>query len=693
MSMPRIHLVHLEDDPLDAELVRARLAQEGIDCSLVLATDADSFEAALAHEPDAVLADYAVPGFHGLSAYRQLQARWPDVPFVLVSGSLGEERAVEALREGATDYVLKHRLLPLGNAVRRAIAEAEERRARRRAEAQLKALNAELEARVHERTRELEQANETLARREEQLRHSEEFLASVVTHVPDVMFVKDARSLRYVRCNHAMEELLGRPANEIVDRSDDDLFPPAHAHALVARDRAALRSTEVDIREETMWTARNGWRTFHTKRVPIVDGEGRLTYVLGIARDITERRMAEHVLKHARDTAERANSAKNEFLSRMSHEFRTPLNAILGFAQLFQTETLSPEHAENVQQIARAGQHLLQLITEVLDISRIESGSLAASPEPVDVAELVGDVTRWIHPSAALRDISVHVESRHRLVTMADHQWLRQILLNVCSNAVKYNRNGGSVRITYARVDAGIIRIAVADEGPGIPQEKLPLLFTPFERLGAERSGIEGTGLGLAVCKRLADAMGGRLGCDSRVGHGSTFFIDLPECPEPDRLLARTGERNRLPDAASAPHTVAGRVLYIEDVAANVRLMQRLLARRPGVTLLHAPDAATGLGLVESQQPDLVMLDLRLPDMTGEDVLRRILTVPPARRPQVLVLSADAMEARRAKMLAAGAHAYLTKPIDFDAVLAVVDDVLRRRRAADDAGATRLAVR
>ena len=670
-----LRVVHLEDDPLDAELVREVLAADGLPCAIALANDRSSFLAALDARPDIVLADYSLPGFDGSSAQRIVQERWPDVPFVLVSGSVGEERAIETLRRGATDYVLKHHLRPLPSVVRRALAEAQERLRRVRAEAELKQLNAELEQRVRERTRELERLNAAIAGREEELRRSERFLSSIVEHVPDAMYVKDAATLQYVLFNRALEAVLGRSRAEILGRTDANLFPPVEARELEQRDRAALQSRGVDVAEEPFRTREQGWRTFHTKRVPIADGTGAPRFLLCIARDITEQRLSEAALRQARNEADRANSAKNEFLARMSHELRTPLNAVLGFAQLFHPETLSPEDCESVQQIIRGGQHLLNLINEVLDISRIEAGHLVIAPESVRLWDLAQEAAEMIRPLAGSRHVSVRVDddvpgcpNAH-----ADRQRLKQILLNLCSNAVKYNRPGGEVRISCSRTIPGLVRVAVRDRGYGIAAEKLPLLFTPFERLGAELSGVEGTGLGLALCKRLADAMGGALSVESQVGDGSTFYLDLPEATSLPQASPVPADAS----VEAAPQASSGEVLYIEDTYANVRLMHRLLARRPGVQLLHAPDGASGLRLFAEHEPPIVMLDLHLPDMTGEEILRRIRAQTQNRQPYVAVLTADASMAQRQRVLAAGADAYLTKPLNVPEVLALLDRTLQ----------------
>jgi PAS domain S-box-containing protein len=667
-----LRLVHLEDDAHDAELVRETLIGDGADYLITPACDRQSFLAAIQDAPDLVLADFSLPTFDGLTAQTLLRERWPDVPFVFVSGSLGEERAIETLRAGATDYVLKHRLRPLSQVVQRALAEVEQRRGRRRAEEELKALNAELEQRVRERTRQLEEAYAAIAGREEDLRRSEQFLASVVEHVPDVMFVKDATTLRYVRLNRSLETIFGKPTSEIVGRSDADLFPPAQAEALALRDRAALRSNGVDVREESIHTHDQGWRTLHTKRVPISDAAGNALYLLGIARDVTERRVADHALKEARTAADRANRAKSEFLSRMSHELRTPLNAVLGFAQLFELDALTPRQAENIQHIVEGGQHLLDLINEVLDISRIEAGHLLISPEPLAVQDVVGEVAAMIRPLAERQQVTLHVPDAEPSPTyaLADRQRLKQVLLNLCSNAVKYNRPGGEIYVTYSSSE-GHVCIAVRDSGVGIPETKHSLLFTPFERLGADRTSVEGTGLGLALSKRLVDLMQGTLSVQSKLGEGSTFSVRLPAADRPAvPILAAAPTVRPLAKASS------GMLLYIEDTIANAQLVERVIEQRPGVRLLHALDGRTGLEVIEQQRPPLVLLDLHLPDMSGEEVLDRIRRQPTGQAIHVAILTADATTAQQERLLARGANAYLTKPLNIREVLRLVDQVL-----------------
>jgi CheY-like chemotaxis protein/anti-sigma regulatory factor (Ser/Thr protein kinase) len=358
----------------------------------------------------------------------------------------------------------------------------------------------------------------------------------------------------------------------------------------------------------------------------------------------------------------------------MSHDLRTPLNAVLGFAQLLSADTLNDSQRECVHQILKGGSHLLDLINEVLDIARIESGQLSLSPEPVDPRDIVQRSVELVTPLAARRGIALVVEesTAPACSVVADRQRLSQILLNLLSNAVKYNRSGGRVVVAFAQRESRL-RIEVTDTGPGIPAEKLKLLFQPFERLGAETTGVEGTGLGLTLSRGLAEAMGGSLDVSSQVDAGSTFWIELASTKE----VAAAAEPRVIPTgleakAAGGPAVV----LYIEDNPSNVRLMARLLGSRPAISLLHAPDGLTGLQMARERRPDLIFLDLHLPDLSGEDVLHQLWGDPALRTIPVIVLSADATPGQIRRAMASGATAYLTKPLDLSAVLQKLDSVL-----------------
>jgi PAS domain S-box-containing protein len=393
-----------------------------------------------------------------------------------------------------------------------------------------------------------------------------------------------------------------------------------------------------------------------------------------------EARVAERTtsLRAAKEEADRASRAKSEFLSRMSHELRTPLNAVLGFAQLLEMDSLGTEQRENVGYILKGGRHLLTLINEVLDITRIEAGRLDVSPESVPLQHVLQETLDLMRPLAAetqavlVGDLD-RVRGRH---VLADGGRLRQILLNFVSNAIKYGGRGVTVTLSCADAAPGRIRMTVADTGPGIPSGKVERLFVPFDRLGIEDTGIEGTGLGLALSKGLAEAMGGTVGVETSVGRGSVFWVDLPAAESPLTLLEAPGWTEPatalLAGAGARPVTV----LYIEDNLSNFDLVKRVLHQHPQLRLLPAMQGRLGLDLARRHQPDVILLDLHLPDIPGDEVLARLREAPETRAIPVIMISADATHGQAARLIEAGARAYLTKPLDLKEFLTVINEFL-----------------
>ena len=403
------------------------------------------------------------------------------------------------------------------------------------------------------------------------------------------------------------------------------------------------------------------------------DADGNFVMSRSTVVDITDRRRAEKRMREAKDEAERANAAKSEFLSRMSHELRTPLNAILGFGQLLEMDGLGPDHAESVSHILKAGRHLTSLINEVLDLARIEARRLALSIEPVPANEVIAETLDLIRPLAAARSLMLSAEEAHGEAehVLADRQRLKQVLLNLVSNAVKYNHEGGTVRVACEMATGDRVRISVSDTGAGIPPEQVERLFMPFERLGADRTATEGTGLGLALSKGLAEAMGGEIGVLSTVGRGSIFWVDLSKAaPIADGVPEEldVGPTQAEPDGSMT-------VLYIEDNLPNFRLVERVLARRPSVMLLSAMQGSLGLDLARDHRPDLILLDLHLPDIPGQEVLERLRSEPTTSDIPVVVVSADATAGQVERLMASGARAYLTKPIDVRQLLRILDEL------------------
>ena len=413
-----------------------------------------------------------------------------------------------------------------------------------------------------------------------------------------------------------------------------------------------------------------------------------------------ERHRVEETVRQAQQSAVQANNAKIEFLSRMSHELRTPLNAILGFSQLLELDRLDPGQRESVEQITRAGRHLLELVNEVLDISRIDSGHIALTPEPLPVDTLLREALDLIRPLADARGIELVAGpgcvEPDRYV-LADRQRLRQVLLNLLSNAVKYNREGGRVTLNGGPAPDGLhVRLTVSDTGVGIRSEDLSRLYTPFDRLGAENTNVEGSGMGLALSKRLVESQGGVLGLESEPGVGTTFRVDLPVAAAPaldeelllDELLSQTLFQDdefvsaspslqtlpmTPPPSPPAPPTV----LHIEDNEANRLLVEMLVARRPGVRLFTASRGTQGLALAREHHPNLILLDLHLPDTTGEEVLQDLRAEEGTHDTPVVMVSADATAIRRSQAYNSGANDFLTKPFNVGQFLKMLDQYLK----------------
>ena len=513
-----------------------------------------------------------------------------------------------------------------------------------------------------------------VARAEADRAHAESVrLASIVDSSDDAI-LSMTREGEITSWNGGAERLYGYTAREATGRPIAVLIPPERS----GEERNVLQHVlagEPLRHYETRQQRKDGSVVDVALTVsPIRDVEGRVTGASTIARDITERRRTEEEARRAWTEAARANQAKSEFLSRMSHELRTPMNAVLGFAQLLELGEIDEAERESVDQILRAGNHLLSLINEVLDVARIEAGKLSLSVEPVDVDEALADAVDLIRPLARDRNVTISVEAGSSDAwVQADRQRLKQILLNLLSNAVKYNRANGRVEIGLERRDGERLRIAVSDTGLGIASEQLGRLFSPFERLDADAGQVEGTGLGLTLSKGLAEAMGGQMGVESRRGEGSTFWVELDAV---EAHLRVDGLGERLTSQTHDPVAPAGSVLYIEDNLSNLKLVEHVFTRFPHIELLVAMQGTLGLELAREHRPDLILLDLHLPDVDGEEVLARLRAEPETAAIPVVVLSADVTPGRIERLRAAGVDDYLPKPLDVAKFMELLRDHL-----------------
>jgi PAS domain S-box-containing protein len=786
----QIQVLIVEDNPADAELLLRELRRAQFDPKWQrVETEAD-YLSSLRPDLDLILSDFEMPEFNGLRALELLKERGCDIPFIMVSGTIGEDTAVAAIKQGAADYLMKDRLARLGTAVGHTLEQTRLRRQSRQTEKAL--AESEVKFRVlfevaydaifishqgvfvdcnarglelfglpreqiigqpvflgspptqpdgsdpKEKTRELlkvveagvpqsfewlltrpdgtqvysdinlgrfEQGGkvyvQAIARDITERKRAEEALLkagalqnAIFNSANFSSIATDEKGVIQI-FNVGAERMLGYTAAEVMNK----ITPAEISDPQEVITRAKALSLELDTTiapgfEALVFKASRGIEDVYEltyirkdgSRFPAVvsvtalrDAQNGVIGYLLIGTDNTARQQVEEVRKRfehalqesnveletAKSTAEKANLAKSEFLSSMSHELRSPLNAILGFAQLMESASPSPtaSQTKSIAQILQAGWYLLKLINEILDLSGIESGQVSLSKEMVSLSDLMSECRAMMEPQAQQRGIHMTFPQFDApLYVKADMTRLKQIVINLLSNAIKYNREGGKVVVDCTVNVADRIRISVKDTGEGLSPEKLAQLFQPFNRLGQEASGVTGTGIGLVVTKRLAELMDGVIGVESTVGMGSVFWCEMDSAEafqlDVQRVKAETVALPRI-SARGVKHTL----LYVEDNPANMNLIEQLIERLPDIRLLTAVNGTLGIELARSTLPQVILMDVNLPGISGIKALQILREDPAMAHIPVVALSANAMPRDIAKGLEMGFFRYLTKPI------------------------------
>ncbi|NOT85002.1 MAG: response regulator [Methylococcaceae bacterium] len=573
-------------------------------------------------------------------------------PVVVVTGSYGME-GTQLIRAGAQDYIGKDWITPAS--LTRVIENAIERFA-------LAVKRAGTEKALHE---------------------SEARFRALLDTAPDAIVIVNAQG-NIELVNALAISLFGYSREELLGQRVEMLMPTRfrHRHEIQREGYVqAPRIRDMDGGLQLLGTRKDGSEfPIEVSLSPLETTAG--TWVSSAIRDITERKRIEAELNQALAAAEKANLAKSEFLSSMSHELRTPLNAILGFAQLLETGKPPPtaSQALRLQEIIKAGWYLLKLINEILDLAFIESGKLSLSLESISLRDVLLECVSIIQPQAQQRSTELTlIPFNNDSLVIADHTRVKQVLLNLLSNAIKYNREHGKVEVAFTLSTPETFRISVKDNGAGLAPEKLAQLFQPFNRLGEEQGTEEGTGIGLMMSKRLIELMGGTIGVVSTEGIGSVFWIELPvavaqpsnaEDTLPSKAFAAQTE------AITGPHTL----LYVEDNPANLLLVEQIIADQLHLTLLSARDGNRGIALARAHLPDVILMDINLPGISGLQALKILHEDPVTAHIPVIALSANAMPLDIAKGLKAGFFRYLTKPIKVNELLNALNAALLCRK-------------
>lgn len=507
---------------------------------------------------------------------------------------------------------------------------------------------------------------------------AEPYLRQIVDNVPALIYLKDL-SGRYLLVNRYFKALYRFNPHEMIGRTDEELFRPSAAAVYRSHDRTVVEERRAIEVEEPGWHQDGLYLSI---KFPLIGEDGEVAAVGGISTDITERKRNEAIVERARQAAEEANQAKSRLLSRMSHELRTPLTAIIGFSELLAERDLEPEVTADILRINQAAEYLLSLIDGVLEVSRAEHDRERVELAPVHACEPLATAVEMVKPIAGRHDVTVSANLHGALYQFirVDRQRIVQVLLNVLVNAVKYNRPGGRVEASAEHGD-GRLRFLISDTGPGIERRHWERIFQPFERLVGD-DDVAGTGLGLALSRTFVEAMGGGIGIESSDESGTTFYVELPlvDPPEDAHVHVFDPQRARARPRASLADA---RILCVEDNELNIEVLRRLF-REFDCELVVRRRAAEALEVARRESLDAIILDLNLPDCSGEELVDRLRRHPDHARTPIVVLTADASPDRAKRMLELGASGYLTKPVDFAELSSALERLISGRDVEGD---------
>ena len=635
----------VEDEPANAQCLSVMLHEYN---PVISSTGEDALLQIKQKCPDLVLLDIILPGIDGYEVCRRIKAKKSthDIPVVLLSclSELGNE--LKGFEAGAIDYIAK----PFSESIVKARIK------------NLITLGQFKKSQIHL----LKTIQNENIRLNAIIDNANEGIVLIDRHGLIELFNPAAEKITH----YSKADILGKNISLLASESDrsahDEYVKQSHLHG----------SRIINNTRDIQGCRADGSQFPMELNVGAINLLGDRKFV-GFFRDITQRKQIQNELKIAKENAEKASRAKSDFLSSMSHELRTPMNAILGFAQLLNyKQTLSnPMQINCVNQIMNAGEHLLTLLNDVLNLAKIESGGFQMNFETVDVEQLLSQCFPLIEIQALKKNISIKFQKTN-ISVRADAVRLKQALLNLLSNAIKYNHQDGEVQIYCQETVSGQLQIHIKDSGVGIIQEKQQDLFEPFSRLGAEYTDIEGTGIGLTICKHLVTMMNGQLDYKSQFGVGSDFWIELPVAYEAANINFVDQDQNKTRFSAR------GCILYVEDNPTNLKLMEMIIDQLEGVEMLSAHNAEFGIELAQLKQPDMIIMDINLPGMNGFEALKAIQADNKIKHIPVIALSANSMPDDKEQGLKAGFLDYLAKPVDINIVISALNRFMTKIKKA-----------